>query len=235
MSGNTGKRGRYGIEGQESTGGGAGQVRSGGGAVSAPAGCAGHGSDVRSAEALAKEIPALLEENIAVEAGGHGLLTFRRQDLIVVSPGVPLNTPEIVQVQELRPAGDRRGRTRGPLSQRQDPGHHRRRTARRPPPRSAARFSKPVRLPVAVGGNIGLPVIALVEESREDGWSVLEVSSFQLETTVQLPSRDRGDSEHHARSPRSSRHLRKLRCRERKDLCQPECRRCAGAQCRRSA
>ena len=29
-------------------------------------------SDVRSAEALAKEIPALLEEGIAVEAGGHG-------------------------------------------------------------------------------------------------------------------------------------------------------------------
>ncbi len=43
-------------------------------------------SDVRSAESLAKEIPALLEEGIMVEAGGHGLLTFRRQDLIVVSP-----------------------------------------------------------------------------------------------------------------------------------------------------
>ena len=50
-------------------------------------------SDVRSAEALAKDIPALLEEGIMVEAGGHGLLTFRRQDLIVVSPGVPLDTP----------------------------------------------------------------------------------------------------------------------------------------------
>ena len=58
-------------------------------------------SDVRSAEALAKEIPALLEEGIMVEAGGHGLLTFRRQDLIVVSPGVPLNTPELVQVKSL--------------------------------------------------------------------------------------------------------------------------------------
>ena len=34
-----------------------------------------------------------------VEAGGHGLLTFRRQDLIVVSPGVPLNTPELVQAR----------------------------------------------------------------------------------------------------------------------------------------
>src|ERR1035438_2311491 len=56
-------------------------------------------SDVRSAEALAKDIPALLEEGIMVEAGGHGLLIFRRQDLIVVSPGVPLNTPELAQVK----------------------------------------------------------------------------------------------------------------------------------------
>ena len=56
-------------------------------------------SDVRSAEALAKDIPALLDEGIMVEAGGHGLLTFRRQDLIVVSPGVPLDTPELVQVR----------------------------------------------------------------------------------------------------------------------------------------
>src|SRR5271170_1988930 len=56
-------------------------------------------SDIRSAEALAKDIPALLEEGIMVEAGGHGLLTFRRQDLIVVSPGVPLNTPELVQAR----------------------------------------------------------------------------------------------------------------------------------------
>ena len=56
-------------------------------------------SDIRSAESLAKEIPALLDEGIMVEAGGHGLLTFRRQDLIVVSPGVPLDTPELVQAR----------------------------------------------------------------------------------------------------------------------------------------
>src|ERR1700733_16234682 len=56
-------------------------------------------SDVRSAEELAKEIPALIDEGIAVEAGGHGLLTFRRQDLIVVSPGVPVDTPELTQVK----------------------------------------------------------------------------------------------------------------------------------------
>ena len=34
-----------------------------------------------------------------------------------------------------------------------------------------------------VGGNIGTPPCALVETSREDQWNVLELSSFQLETS----------------------------------------------------
>jgi UDP-N-acetylmuramoylalanine--D-glutamate ligase len=38
-------------------------------------------------------------------------------------------------------------------------------------------------LPVQVGGNIGKPLISLVENSRDDGWTVVELSSFQLETT----------------------------------------------------
>ena len=33
-----------------------------------------------------------------------------------------------------------------------------------------------------VGGNIGTPVIAMTEDSRDDQWNVLELSSFQLET-----------------------------------------------------
>lgn len=33
-----------------------------------------------------------------------------------------------------------------------------------------------------VGGNIGTPLISLVEESRDDTWTVAELSSFQLET-----------------------------------------------------
>ncbi|HEX8142751.1 MAG TPA: UDP-N-acetylmuramoyl-L-alanine--D-glutamate ligase [Pyrinomonadaceae bacterium] len=39
-------------------------------------------------------------------------------------------------------------------------------------------------LPVQVGGNIGTPLISLVDSSREDGWTVAELSSFQLETIV---------------------------------------------------
>ncbi|MGH9917213.1 MAG: UDP-N-acetylmuramoyl-L-alanine--D-glutamate ligase, partial [Pyrinomonadaceae bacterium] len=37
-------------------------------------------------------------------------------------------------------------------------------------------------LPTLVGGNIGVPFISLVDESRDDGWTVVEASSFQLET-----------------------------------------------------
>ena len=144
-------------------------------------------SDMRSAEALAKELPALLDEGIAVETGGHGLLTFRRQDLIVVSPGVPLTTPELQQVRKLGL----------PITGEVE---------------LAARFLKTNILAITgsngktttttlcgeilkaggratqVGGNIGLPVIELVDEPNNtpDAWSVLEVSSFQLETVEQF-------------------------------------------------
>src|SRR5437763_3368161 len=39
-------------------------------------------------------------------------------------------------------------------------------------------------LNVQVGGNIGTPLISMIDSSRDDGWSVVEVSSFQLETIV---------------------------------------------------
>ncbi|MCM3873474.1 MAG: UDP-N-acetylmuramoyl-L-alanine--D-glutamate ligase [Pyrinomonadaceae bacterium] len=37
-------------------------------------------------------------------------------------------------------------------------------------------------LPVQVGGNIGTPLITLVESSTDDDWTVVELSSYQLET-----------------------------------------------------
>jgi UDP-N-acetylmuramoylalanine--D-glutamate ligase len=43
---------------------------------------------------------------------------------------------------------------------------------------------KDAQLNVQVGGNIGKALISLVDSSRDDGWNVVEVSSFQLETIV---------------------------------------------------
>ena len=39
-------------------------------------------------------------------------------------------------------------------------------------------------LNVQVGGNIGKALISMIDSSRDDGWTVVEVSSFQLETIV---------------------------------------------------
>jgi UDP-N-acetylmuramoylalanine--D-glutamate ligase len=142
-------------------------------------------SDIRSAEALAKDIPALLEEGINVEAGGHGLLTFRRQDLIVVSPGVPLDTPELAQVRSfgLPVIGELELAARflkGKILA--ITGSNGKTTTTT----LVGEILKAAGLPTLVAGNIGVPVISLVEESTDETWSVLEVSSFQLETTHQF-------------------------------------------------
>jgi UDP-N-acetylmuramoylalanine--D-glutamate ligase len=142
-------------------------------------------SDTRSAVALAKEIPALLEAGIMVESGGHGLLTFRRQDLIVVSPGVPMDTPEVKQVVafglpvigELELAsrylkGDVVAIT----------GSNGKTTTTT----LVGQIFADAGRPTLVGGNIGLPVIDLVKESSAETASVLEVSSFQLETVEEF-------------------------------------------------
>ena len=139
-------------------------------------------SDIRSAEALAKEIPALIEEGIMVETGGHGLLTFRRQDLIVVSPGVPLNTPELAQVKSfgLPVIGELE------LAARFIKGRMLAITGSNGKTTTTALVGEILAkagLPTLVGGNIGVPVVALIDESTDETWSVIEVSSFQLETT----------------------------------------------------
>ena len=58
-------------------------------------------SDTKSGDELRNEIPVLLDHGITVETGGHGERTFRGQDLIVVSPGVPVDAPLLVQARSL--------------------------------------------------------------------------------------------------------------------------------------
>jgi UDP-N-acetylmuramoylalanine--D-glutamate ligase len=138
-------------------------------------------SDTRSALALAHEIPALLEAGIMVESGGHGLLTFRRQDLIVVSPGVPMDTPEVRQTKSfgMPVIGEVE------LASRFLQGQIVAITGSNGKTTTTTLLGKifsDAGLPTLVGGNIGLPVIDLVEKSTPETTSVLEVSSFQLET-----------------------------------------------------
>jgi UDP-N-acetylmuramoylalanine--D-glutamate ligase len=142
-------------------------------------------SDMRSAEQLAKEIPALLEAGIMVETGGHGLLTFRRQDLIVVSPGVPMDTPELAQVKSfgLPVIGELE------LAAHYLKGKMLAVTGSNGKTTTTTLLGEILEaggLPTLVGGNIGVPVISLIESSTDASWSVLEISSFQLETTFEF-------------------------------------------------
>ncbi len=140
-------------------------------------------SDLRSAEVLSKHIPALLDAGVNVEAGGHGHATFRRQDLIVLSPGVAPNTPEMDEARtfqipiigevelaslflktEILSITGSNGKTTTTTL--------------------AGEILRAGGVTTLVGGNIGLPAIELVDapENRPGAWSVLELSSFQLET-----------------------------------------------------
>ena len=67
---------------------------------------------------------------------------------------------------------------------------------------------------VQVGGNIGTPVTAMVETSRADGWNVLELSSFQLETIAEFRAHIGAGAERHAESPGPAPHVRELRRRQ---------------------
>src|SRR6201996_4867712 len=145
-------------------------------------------SDSRSAVALAKEIPALLEAGIMVESGGHGLLTFRRQDLIVVSPGVPMDTPEVKQVVAfgLTVIGELELASRYLLG---DVVAITGSNGKTTTTTLVGKILSDAGVPTQVGGNIGLPVIDLVAKSTPETVNVLEVSSFQLETIEEFHPR----------------------------------------------
>ncbi len=163
-------------------------------------------SDLRSAEALAKEIPALIEEGIAVEAGGHGLLTFRRQDLIVVSPGVPIDTPELDAGAEIRASDHRRAGAGGALSARQSARDYR------------IEWQNYYHLVVRRDSRGREGTGAGGRQHRRAGHRpggsfarrrMVGAGSFELPAgdDLRISSGDRGNPQHHARSPGPARHL----------------------------
>jgi UDP-N-acetylmuramoylalanine--D-glutamate ligase len=128
------------------------------------------------------EARALLARGIALELGGHRAETLTSADLIVLSPGVPPQQPAIEAARragvpvtgELELASRwLRGRivaitgTKGKSTTTTLTGRMLEEGGRR----------------TRVGGNIGLALSAQVHDSTPDTIHVVEVSSFQLETT----------------------------------------------------
>jgi UDP-N-acetylmuramoylalanine--D-glutamate ligase len=138
-------------------------------------------SDTKSGDELRNEIPVLLDHGITVETGGHGERTFRGQDLIVVSPGVPVDAPPLVQARALGETviGEIELAAQflpGPIVAITGSNGKTTTTTLAGEIMTAAGF------PALVGGNIGTPAISLAERAKPETVIVLEVSSFQLET-----------------------------------------------------
>ncbi len=138
-------------------------------------------SDTKSGDELRNEIPVLLDHGITVETGGHGDRTFRGQDLIVVSPGVPVDAPPLVQARSLGETviGEIELAAQflpGPIVAITGSNGKTTTTTLTGEIMTASDF------PTLVGGNIGTPAISLAERAKPDTVVVLEISSFQLET-----------------------------------------------------
>jgi len=145
-------------------------------------------SDSKPEAELRNEILLLLEHGITVETGGHGDRTFRGQDLIVVSPGVPFDAPQLEQARaieepvigELELAAQFLA---GPIVAITGANGKTTTTSLAGEIIAAGKF------PTLVGGNIGTPAITFVDQAKSQTWIVLEVSSFQLETIVSFRPR----------------------------------------------
>jgi len=138
-------------------------------------------SDAKAEEQLRNEIPALLDKGIAVETGKHGERTFRDQDLIVVSPGVPNDVPQLQNARRLGipVIGEIE------LAARYLEGHIVAITGSNGKTTTTTLTGEVIAAggrKSLVGGNIGTPAITFVEQSSPETWVVLEISSFQLET-----------------------------------------------------
>src|SRR6266853_3698854 len=142
-------------------------------------------SDSKREAQLQSEVPSLLDRGISIETGQHGERTFRDQDLIVVSPGVPSDQP---QLQHARTLGIPvigevelafrflKGKVLAIT------GSNGKTTTTTLVGEILAKSGKKT----LVGGNIGTPVISLAGQSTPDTMVVLEVSSFQLESIEQF-------------------------------------------------
>ena len=136
-------------------------------------------TDLKPVEELDAAGPLLERLKVPFVRQSQGV--FRGRDVIVLSPDVPA---DLQPLEEARARGTKvigevelaapflKGRTIGITGS----------NGKTTTTSLIGHILREAGLPVQVGGNIGTPVTAMVETSSEDGWNVLELSSFQLET-----------------------------------------------------
>lgn len=136
-------------------------------------------TDLKPLDQLPDAQPVL--ERLAIPFTQQAPAVFEGCDLIVLSPDVPSDLPPLVEARQRGvvvigevelAAPFLRGRTIGITGS----------NGKTTTTSLVGHILREAGVPVQVGGNIGTAVTAMIEPSRPDGWNVLELSSFQLET-----------------------------------------------------
>jgi UDP-N-acetylmuramoylalanine--D-glutamate ligase len=141
-------------------------------------------NDAKS-ECELKDAEGLIALGIKIVTGAHPPELFEKSDLIVVSPGVPLaldpfrlaRSAGVPVISEIELAARFvRGRLIGITGS----------NGKTTTTTLTGELLRGAGFPAQVGGNIGTPLISLVESSRDDSLTVIELSSFQLEAVERL-------------------------------------------------
>ena len=138
-------------------------------------------TDQKPLEKWTPEALALKELGVGLLPGEPPSWLLDQLDMVVVSPGVPAN---IIPIRYAERAGAEvigevelafrflKGRIVGITGS----------NGKTTTTSLIGELLRDAGLNVQVGGNIGKALISMIETSRDDGWTVAELSSFQLET-----------------------------------------------------
>jgi UDP-N-acetylmuramoylalanine--D-glutamate ligase len=138
-------------------------------------------NDAKPIEEWSEEARWLKEEGVGLLAGEIPGWLLDQIDLLVISPGVPAKAIPIRYAE--RAGAEVIGEVE--LASRFLKGRIVAITGSNGKTTTTALIGELLKdggLRTQVGGNIGTPLISMVESSRDDGWTVVELSSFQLET-----------------------------------------------------
>lgn len=138
-------------------------------------------TDEKPESELAESAARLRAAGVKLELGGHAQDAFLEQDLIVISPGVPAKLPplELARARGIPVWSEielawrfLRGRLVAITGS----------NGKTTTTALVAHILKTAQIETLVGGNIGTPLLSLVESSSDSSVTVAEISSFQLET-----------------------------------------------------
>lgn len=145
-------------------------------------------NDAKPAGALGDAVSRASASGAATVVGEHPAELFTRADLIVISPGVPMSLQPVAEARRrgIPVVGDMEiafAEMKGRICAITGSNGKTTTTA------LTGKILSDAGVPTVIAGNIGTPLIAMLGRDSAETWYVCEMSSFQLEATVELRPR----------------------------------------------